>query len=98
MSDPTDNPTPASKRHWMRWIAGGTVVVGLLLAVGWWAAGKRVWTDDRSIFAKAADATLRQVPWTKPQPPSELFNTDAEEYEPSVSPDGNELYFVRGKA
>jgi hypothetical protein len=70
----------------------------MLTAAVWWLAGRRMYTDDRTILARASDTTVREVLWTKPQPPGELFNTDAQEYEPSVSPDGNELFFVRGKA
>src|SRR4051812_15358951 len=96
MSDPTDNLTP--RRHTLRWVVFALCLAGGLLAAGWWLAGRRMYTDDRTILARASDSAVREVLWTKPQPPGDLFNTDAEEYEPSVSPDGNELFFVRGKA
>ena len=87
--------------------AGRKVVIGVGRAwrrspssalLGWWAvAGNKVWTDGAAVRVADADARLREVVWTRPEPLSGL-NTPDHEYEPAVSPDGDELYFVRGKA
>ena len=99
MSEPSSNPTAgaASKRRALRYVVPCVLLCAALAAGVWWAAGRRVWTDDRTIHVRDADASVREVLWTKPVPPGRVFNTDAEEYEPSVSPDGGELFFVRGK-
>src|SRR5215203_5604244 len=96
MSDPVDNPKPP--RRTLRWVVATACLVALFTAGAWWVSGRRYLTDDRTIRVRAAEAAVREVLWTKPHPPAELFNTDSQEYEPSLSPDGNELYFVRGKA
>src|SRR5688500_17764177 len=102
MTESTDPPpqpqTPTSKRRAVRYVIPGVLLCALLAAGAWWLAGRRIWTDDRTIRVQAADATIREVLWTKPLPPGALFNSDDEEYEPSISPDATELFFVRGKA
>ena len=83
----------------MWWLAGGVtafVVVGVLAAVGYFLAGRKVWTDDRGIRRPDADASLRFVLWTDPAALDESLNTPEQEYEPSESPDGRMLFFVRG--
>ena len=95
MTEPTDNPT--SRRRAIRYVIPGVLFCALLAGVAWYFSGRRVWTDDRTIRVRGDDAVLREVLWTAPQPPAEFFNTADEEYEPSLSPDGTELYFVRGK-
>lgn len=89
-----------------RIIAGIAMSLLLLGAVGWWLVGQRVWTDDRSIRLPDSAVEIREILWTKPQsidvalgqPSSNesIFNTEADEYEPAISPDGTELFFVRG--
>jgi len=95
-NDVPDSSMP--KRHTLRWVIVTLCLCALFIAGIWFVAGKKVWTDDRTISVRSSDAALREVLWTVPQSPGEPFNTADEEYEPSVSPDGNELYFVRGKA
>src|SRR5688572_28488080 len=96
MTDQTDNPKPP--RRALRWVIATVSLCALLASAAWWVSGRRFYTDDRTIHARAADAAVREILWTRPQAPSAAFNSADEEYEPSVSPDGAELYFVRGKA
>src|SRR5690242_15810594 len=75
-------------------------IVGLLvaLAVGsWFLIGPKFWTDERTVHVPNHDAQLRQVLWNVPQSLGPQFESDLQEYEPSLSPDGGEFYFVRGK-
>src|SRR5436305_9085655 len=95
MEESPDNPVRKGRAGW--WVPSAFCLIALVGVGAWWVYGKRVWTDDRTIHSRASDSAVREVLWTKPQPPSDLFNTDGEEYEPSVSADGNELFFVRGK-
>src|SRR4051812_31397955 len=96
MSEPTETSPP--KRHPLRWAIATLCLCAALAVVAWWVAGKRVWTDDRSIAVRDSDAALREVLWTKPVPPNAAFTPPEEESDPRVSPDGNEFYFVGGKA
>ncbi|HET6252053.1 MAG TPA: hypothetical protein VFE47_30485 [Tepidisphaeraceae bacterium] len=74
------------------------VIAGLALVtfVSWWLLGRKVWTDDRGVKVVDGQAKLREVLWDPPKPLGELFEGD-QHYEPSFSPDGSELYFVKGK-
>ncbi len=94
--------TPAPKSHALR---GLFITLFLLLigagAAGWWLIGPKVYTDDQSIRVREDDASLREVLWSSPRTieealKAEAINTEADEYEPALSPDGTELYFVRG--
>lgn len=78
-------------------MAFGLLVCALVVLAGWWFVGRQVWTDDATIWRSVEDRELREVLWTRPQPLGDEFNTDQQEYEPSVAPDGTELFFVRGK-
>ena len=79
-------------------VAVGMVVLG---ALGWWLAGTRVWTDDRAIRLPDGAVKVREILWSKPQPLEDALgsqsaiNTKEDEFEPSLSADGTELYFVR---
>src|SRR5436305_757128 len=87
---------PRHRRRW--WLAGILAGCAVLGTVGWWLAGKTVWTDGRSIRFGSGEAKVRKVIWTIPEPVGFDLNTPEQEYEPALSPDGVELYFVRGKA
>src|SRR5215207_6999409 len=100
LTSTTSARSPGARRPlWKRVALLGSLVavMGVVAASGYWLAGRRVWTDGRDLRMPAADANLREVLWTKPQTLGPTFNSDAQEYEPSVSPDGQEVYFVRGK-
>ena len=98
MTEPGDNLIPGKpKRHPWRWLLAGAALCALV-TIGWFLAGRRVYTDDRTIHARASGASIREILWTVPKSLGERFNTPDHDYEPSVSPDGNELLFVRGKA
>ena len=88
---------PRTSHAWW-WVAGiAACVVVAAIAAGWiWVAGRKVWTDDRDLEVPTADARIRRVLWTPPRAMSEVFNTPKQEYEVCLSPDANELYFVRG--
>ncbi len=109
MADSPINPTPPapapltispsaprSRRLWPFIV--GLAVLGIVAGLGWWAvAGNKFWTDGAALHVNDNEARIREVVWTPPIPLT-IFNTDDQEYEPSISPDGDELYFVRGKA
>ena len=99
--EPADR-SPASPQRPSRlvwWIAAsvsaGVVVCALGLGLWWWLSGI-VWTDGASIRRSGDESTLRQVLWTDPDGLSAPINSDAQEYEPALTPDGDQLVFVRG--
>ncbi|MFO0974202.1 MAG: carboxypeptidase regulatory-like domain-containing protein [Phycisphaerae bacterium] len=83
-------------------------VVALLLVAALVAAGGAIaWrlrpqridllTDADTIRVSRDTATVREVLWRPPTPLPATIDTAADEYEPAVSADGRELFFVRGK-
>jgi Tol biopolymer transport system component len=89
-----ENTTP--KRRWPGRLA--LLVLLLLVTAGaWFIANHKIWTDDRTIHVANNQAKVREVLWDAPKPLGPQFDSDSQQYEPSVSPDGAELYFVRGK-
>src|SRR4051812_4222635 len=101
MDDP--NPAPRRPRRLRRWIAPLVVCGVLAIAAAWYFRGRTVWTDGRGTRLAADDAAaLREVLWSIPERldlPGVASGAAADEqqYEPALSPDGTELYFVRGK-
>ncbi len=74
----------------------GAVVVGAAL----WLTLPRssaVYTDADTIRASKEVAKLRDVLWQPPEWLGDRLNTDYDEYEPTLSPDGLTLLFVRGR-
>ncbi len=96
-----DEPTPTRKRR-LKWVALAALVFVAAGAAAWWVYGNHVWSDGRSgpdAIRVPSDAEApRQVLWAPPHGLPSPFNTADHEYEPSLSSDGTELYFVRGKA
>src|SRR5215469_17409968 len=91
-----DSPKQRHPR-WIWWLVGGAVGLSLIVSATIWFVGPKVWTDGGSLRVLDHDTRVREVVWTRPQP-LEGFASDEQVYEPSISPDGTELYFVRGKA
>jgi hypothetical protein len=89
----------SKQRHprWIWWLVGGAVGLSLIISATLWFIGPKVWTDGESLRVLDRDTRVREVIWTRPQA-LEGFASDEQVYEPSISPDGTELYFVRGKA
>lgn len=91
---------PKSKRiRWRRLVIPVIVcAVVIVAAAAWYLRGRTVWTDGQG--ARAPEATLREVVWTAPElieAPIPATTDDQQQYEPALSPDGTEFYFVRGK-
>jgi len=82
-----------------RWpiIFGGLGLLIALAVAGRWFVGPKFWTDSRFIRVADRDAKLREVLWTPPQALGAPFDGDTQRYEPSLSPDGSEFFFVVGK-
>jgi hypothetical protein len=94
----TQAPSKVRRRRlwWLGGIAAGAVVIAAAV-VGWRLLRPRtVWTDGRNLSRPADRATVRQVLWAQPEALGEPLNTPQHEYEAACSPDGRELYFVRG--
>src|SRR4051794_19104466 len=98
MPDATTETPKAARGRFVVWSLLGVVVGVALAGAAWWIIGGKVWTDGRDLRVPASRTSPREVLWTSPKPLDASFNTPDQEYEPSVSPDGTELYFVRGKA
>jgi hypothetical protein len=98
-SSGTISPAPRGGRRLWPFVIVGLAFLGVIGGVGWWAlAGSKFWTDGTAaLHVNDNEARIREVVWTPPIPLT-IFNTNDQEYEPSISPDGDELYFVRGKA
>src|SRR5687767_9933175 len=95
----TDTDTvKGGRRHLVGWSVAGLAFGLVIVAAVWWFVGARVWTDGRELRVVGARMDPREVLWTEPKFAGDEFNTPDQEYEPSISPDGTELYFVRGKA
>lgn len=80
----------------------GAVVAGLaLLGVAVWLTtpqSEPYFTDSDTIHASQEIARLRDVLWQPPEQLSRPLNTsELDEYEPTISPDGLTMIFVRGK-
>lgn len=80
-----------------RWIFGAVILGSLAAGAGYWFWGQKVWTDGVAIKVADSETRVREVIWTAPEALPAEINTDAQEYEPSISPDASVLYFVRGK-
>src|SRR5260221_5151825 len=94
-----DNTQFARRPRRRLWIVS-TVVCGLLtigVAAGY-LHGRTIWADGSGARA-SAETPFRQVVWTTPEllEPPIAPTAEEQQYEPAFSPDGTELYFVRGK-
>jgi hypothetical protein len=93
-----DTPKTSFVRRRMIWWIGGAVALALVVGVAaWFFSGPKVWTDGGVVRISDRGSRVREVAWTRPVP-LEGFSSEEQVYEPSISPDGTELYFVRGKA
>ncbi|MHC4730157.1 MAG: TolB family protein, partial [Planctomycetota bacterium] len=89
------------RRHG-RWLLA-TLGVAVLVAAGALAWHLRrqqqtYFTDAASIHQSAEAGLPRDILWAPPSRLSEIVNTTADEHGAALSLDGNELYFVRGRA
>ncbi|MFQ5494430.1 MAG: hypothetical protein ACE5EX_03530, partial [Phycisphaerae bacterium] len=75
-----------------------TLLIGTVLVVRAIPVTRRYYTDADTIRQPLDQATARDILWQPPRELSELINTTADDYEPTLSGDGLTLYFVRGKA
>lgn len=100
MSEPPAKCKAEQTPHRLRWwvaasVSAGAVLAGASVFLWWWLSGT-IWTDGAGIVRHQGAARVRQVLWAEPEKLSGLVDTTAQEYEPALSPDGKELYFVRG--
>lgn len=79
-------------------------IIVLLLAAtlgggAWWLSGERValYTDGATIRQRAGTASPRAILWSSPEPLAPPVDDRGEEYEPRLTPDGQRLFFVRGR-
>src|SRR5690349_15276269 len=79
------------------WAAAAALLLAAVVASIVWFAGRTVWTDGQSVRVGGSEARLREVLWAAAKPLEPDLNAADQQYEPSLSPDGTELYFVRGK-
>ena len=79
------------------WATALVLALASIAAGAWWLRGRTIYTDGQSIQIAARDVKLREVLWTTPRPLEIDFGPPEQLYEPALSPDGTELYFVRGK-
>ncbi len=87
---------PKSGPRVLRWF----FLVVLAAAIGTgaaWFVGPRIRMEGGRLYIGNDDAGVRNVVWGTAQSLGNNINTTAQEYEPCVSPDGSELFFVRGK-
>jgi hypothetical protein len=101
MATETKKPDGAEIDRRTRWWAlafGVTALIALLIAAAGWyyLAGRPVWVTATGEEVAPADQPIRRVLWDPPSPLHETLNSDEEEYEPALSPDGTRAYFVRG--
>ncbi|MFP4106967.1 MAG: hypothetical protein ACLFVU_12870 [Phycisphaerae bacterium] len=84
----------------LSWLIAAVAAMLAIVAVAagsWYFLGRRtVWTDGDGIRRADSAARVRQVLWANPESLPEQINTIRQEYEPCLSADGKELYFVRG--
>ena len=87
------------KRFTRTWRLGLLFGLGFMVAItlAWFLAGRKIWTDGRGLSVIDSQARLREVVWNAPQPLGKPVEEDQQQYEPCISPDGTELYFVGGK-
>ena len=82
------------------WVGSLTLLLlaALVAGVAWWrlVPETRVWTDGGDLVIPAENLPIRRVIWTEPEPIGEAFNTDQQEYELCIAPNGLERIFVRG--
>src|SRR5438874_2462836 len=86
------------RRRWVPWVFGAVALCAVLVGAVWLLVGRKVWTDGGKVRVADRDTRIREVLWTRPQPLGDEFKGEEQFYEPSISPDGTELYFVKGKA
>jgi hypothetical protein len=89
---------PKTLRRRRFWIAPLIALTFLVAGAVWYFHGRTIWTDGHGNRFPSAESTLRQVIWTTPEPfDPAAFASDDQQYEPAISADGTEFYFVRGK-
>lgn len=94
MEEATKTPKP----HTRRWIISLALLAIVASASIWFFHTRTIWTDGQGNPVPSTPANLREVLWTPPIPlDPDLLSTPDQQYEPSLSPDATELYFVRGK-
>ncbi len=85
------------RRMWyLAWGVAALVVIGAGISAWYVLAGRKIWTDDRSINRPDSQAQVRNVLWAEPQSLTTGLDAAGHEYEPCTSPDGQVLYFVQG--
>lgn len=85
-------------RRAIRWVIGSVLVTAVVVGVAWWLQGKLIWQDAGGAKLGKAGAKVRSVLWGVPAALPAPINTSGDEYEPALSGDGTELYFVRGRS